>query len=71
MMNEIYEGLAARTGGKINVAVAGPAGAGKSAFVRRFSETAFPQRASLSEENGCDFGLLRGRKRLFAHPARV
>lgn len=60
MMNEIYEGLAARTGGKINIAVAGPAGAGKSAFVRRFSETAFPQRASLSEENGCDSASCAG-----------
>ena len=60
MMNEIYEGLAARTGGKINIAVAGPAGAGKSAFVRWFSETAFPQRASLSEENGCDSASCAG-----------
>lgn len=52
MINEVYADLAARTGGKVNIAVMGGAGAGKSTFVRRFAQT-FPQRAEISEEENC------------------
>lgn len=52
MLNEVYTSFAARTGGKIDMVAAGPARAGKSVFVRQYSDTAFPSRAILEEEEG-------------------
>lgn len=50
MTNELFESFAARAGGNIALAVHGPAGCGKSSFVRSLAGSAF-EGASVSEEN--------------------